>query len=319
MRKRLDKKVAIVTGAGRGIGRTVALMMAKEGASVIVNDYGGNIDGTGSSESPANSVVKEIVDSGGIATASHHSVSEFTSAKKIANVAINKFGHVDILCNAAGILRDRMIFNMSEDEWDDVLKVHLYGTFNMVENCVPHMKRDGYGRIVLFASSSGLGSVGQANYSSAKEGIVGLTRSLSNELSSYGISVNAVYPIAHTRMMASVPDSVKERAGPADPGISGVGAAELFHSPEPEEAMSPENNAVKILYLCTDKGGTISGKVISTGGWSISHIPERKITKSIQRNTPWTVDELHQLIPISLGAGLINPAPKDPKYEKIEL
>ena len=314
MRKRLNKKVAIVTGAGRGIGRAIALMMAKEGALVVVNDYGGNIDGTGSSESPANSVVKEIIDSGGIATASHHSVSEFTSAEKIVNLAINKFGRVDILCNAAGILRDRMVFNMSEDEWDDVLKVHLYGTFNMIKNCVPHMKDNGYGRIVLFASSSGLGSAGQANYSSAKEGIVGLTRSLSNELSSYGISVNAVYPIAHTRMMASVPNSVKELARSEDSGISGVGAAELFQSPEPEEAMNPENNAVKILYLCTHQGGNITGKVISTGGWSISNIPKRKITKSIQRDTSWTVNELLKLIPISLGAGLVNPSPKDPKY-----
>ena len=312
MGNRLSGKVAIVTGAGRGIGRSVALRMASEGATIVVNDLGGNIDGTDASPSPADNVVDEIISSGGRAIASHQSVAEFKSASEIVESAIENFGHVDILCSTAGILRDRMIFNMTEEEWDDVLGVHLYGAFNMISNCVPYMIREGYGRIVLFASSSGLGSAGQANYSAAKEGIVGFARSLSKQFEPNGISINAVYPIAKTRMMASVPDRVRQRSAKQPPGAGGVGASELFDSPEPEEAMNPDNNAIKVVYLCTEEGGSITGEVITTGGWSVSRMPKREVTKSIRKNTPWTVNELQNLLPISLAAGLVNPSPMIP-------
>ena len=169
MTDRLLDKVAIVTGAGRGIGREVALWLAREGASVVVNDLGVAVDGTGESDAPADLVVKEIIAEGGKAVSSFDSVADFESASNIVKTAIDNFGGVDVLCHPAGILRDRMIFNMTEEEWDAVLQVHLYGAFNMVRNVVPHMIKQNYGRIVLFSSGSGLGASGQGNYAAAKE------------------------------------------------------------------------------------------------------------------------------------------------------
>ena len=185
---RLEGRVAIVTGAGRGIGRTVAMLLAQEGAAVVVNDLGGSVDGDGSSTGPAADVAAEIRASGGDAVASFDSVADFDSAGAIVQTAVEKYGRVDVLCNAAGILRDRMVFNMTEAEWDAVLRVHLYGSFNMVRHCVPHMIEQRYGRIALFSSVSGLGSAGQTNYTSAKEGIVGaaFARSLAKELAAWG-------------------------------------------------------------------------------------------------------------------------------------
>ena len=148
--RELEGKVAIVTGAGRGIGREVAKLIASEGGSVVVNDFGVSLDGMNSSNTPAAEVVNEISKAGGKAVANYDSVSECDSSKNIIQTAIDNFGKVDILCNAAGILRDRMIFNMTEEEWDGVLKVHLYGTFNMVRHCVPLMIEQNYGRILLF-------------------------------------------------------------------------------------------------------------------------------------------------------------------------
>ena len=139
MGKRLEGRVAIVTGAGRGIGREVALLLAEEGASVVVNDLGGAVDGSGNSATPADEVVGLIRRAGGRAEACYDSVSEFESAGKIVQSALDHFGCVDILCNAAGVLRDRMVFNMTEEEWDAVLRVHLYGAFNMVRSVIPHM------------------------------------------------------------------------------------------------------------------------------------------------------------------------------------
>lgn len=311
---RLDGRVAIVTGAGRGIGRTVALLMAEEGAAVVVNDLGGSEDGTGSSPAPAAEVVQEIQDAGGRAAASRHSVADLDSAGRIVQTAIDSFGRVDILCSAAGILRDRMVFNMTEEEWDAVLRVHLYGAFNMARNCVPHMIRQHYGRIVLFASSSGLGSAGQANYSAAKEGMVGLARSLATELAPSGITVNAVYPIANTRLMATVPEGIRRRLHEQHMSTLGpaLGAAEMVASPEPEEATAPENNAPKVVYLCTEAGGAITGQVIATGGWTLSLLTRRNVVKSIHKSGRWTVEELQRLVPVSLAAGLVNPAPPEP-------
>ena len=314
MGKRLEGRVAIVTGAGRGIGRSVALLMAQEGASVVVNDLGGAIDGAGASSTPADETVQRVRDAGGTAVPSYESVAQFETAGRIVRTAIESFGRVDILCNSAGILRDRMIFNMTEEEWDAVLRVHLYGTFNMVRNAVPHMMRERYGRIALLSSVSGLGSVGQCNYAAAKEGIVGFARSLARELASHGITVNAVYPGADTRMMATVPEStrqlLREQAKIAPWSIQG--AAELFASPEPDEAFAPTSNAPKIVYLCSEPGGIITGQVIGTSGWTMSLYSPRHVTKSIHKNGRWTLDELERLVPISLAAGLTNPAPPEP-------
>jgi NAD(P)-dependent dehydrogenase (short-subunit alcohol dehydrogenase family) len=194
MGNRLQGQVAIVTGSGRGIGRGVALLLAEEGAAVVVNDAGVNLDGTGHDDGPAAQVVREITEAGGRAVANTDSVAEFEGGQRMVQAALDNFGRVDILCHVAGILRDRMVFNMTAEEWDAVLAVHLKGAFNTVRNAVPPMIKQRYGRILLFSSGSGLGASGQANYSCAKEGMVGFARALASELAPYGINVNAIYP-----------------------------------------------------------------------------------------------------------------------------
>ena len=304
MASRLEGRVAVVTGAGRGIGRSVALLLAQEGAAVVVNDLGGTVDGSGQSSGPASGVVDEIRAAGGEALASLDSVADYEGAGRIVGTALGGFGRVDILCHAAGILRDRMVFNMTEEEWDGVLRVHLAGAFNMVRNAAPHMMEQGYGRVVLFSSISALGAAGQANYAAAKEGMVGFARALATELGPHGIAVNAVYPGANTRMMATVTNAPR----PA-PGSSGaVGADALLSSPEPEEAQTPGSNAAKIVYLCTEAAGSVTGQVVSTNGWSIGLYSPRHVVRSIHKDGHWTLDELERLIPISLTAGLENPA-----------
>jgi NAD(P)-dependent dehydrogenase (short-subunit alcohol dehydrogenase family) len=309
MTDRLLNKVAIVTGAGRGIGREVALWLAREGASVVVNDLGVAVDGTGESDAPADLVVKEIKAEGGNAIASFDSVADFDSASKIVKTAVENFGGVDILCHPAGILRDRMIFNMTEEEWDAVIQVHLYGAFNMVRNVVPHMIKQNYGRIVLFSSGSGLGASGQGNYAAAKEGMVGFTRAISKELEPYNIMVNAVYPGGSTRMTDTVPQSTTDLRQQQREAV-GLDV-QRDRSQPPEEYRDPANNAPKVVYLCTEAADGITGQVIGTSGWALSLYSPRHVIKSIHKNGKWTLDELDDLIPISLADGLINPVPLD--------
>ncbi|HAC20190.1 MAG TPA: SDR family NAD(P)-dependent oxidoreductase [Dehalococcoidia bacterium] len=313
MGNRMEGRVVIVTGAGRGIGREVAHWMADDGASVVVNDLGGAVDGEGTSGSPAEQTAKEIRDKGGSAVANFDSVAEYESAGNIIQTAIDNFGRLDAVCHVAGILRDRMVFNMTEAEWDAVLQVHLYGAFNMVRNAIPHMIKQGYGRIVLYSSGSGLGSSGQANYSAAKEGMVGFVRSLAKELAPYGITANAVYPGGATRMTETVPDSSRQLRAAA------VATTEIRTQGEPiqgpPEARDPANNAPKAVYLCSEAAGNITGQVIGTSGWQMTLYSPRHVTRSIHKNGRWTLDELDELIPISLAQGLTNPMPAAPPRE----
>ena len=298
------------------------MLLAQEGASVVVNDLGGAVDGSGESSSPAEQVVQEIRSAGGTAVASLESVAEYDSASKIIQTAIDNFGRVDALCHVAGILRDRMVFNMTEEEWDGVLQVHLSGAFNVVRAAVPHMISQSYGRIVLFSSGSGLGASGQINYASAKEGMVGFARSLARELATYDISVNAVYPGGSTRMTETVPDSTRELRQQQQ---ASAAAAATRQAPTmatqgapiqgPDEARDPDNNAPKTVYLCTEAGGSITGQVIGISGWPMTLYSPRHVTRSIHKNGRWTLDELDELMPISLGAGLVNPVPPTPPRE----
>jgi NAD(P)-dependent dehydrogenase (short-subunit alcohol dehydrogenase family) len=287
--------------------------MADDGASVVVNDLGGAVDGEGTSGSPAEQTAKEIRDKGGSAVANFDSVAEYESAGNIIQTAIDNFGRLDAVCHVAGILRDRMVFNMTEAEWDAVLQVHLYGAFNMVRNAIPHMIKQGYGRIVLYSSGSGLGSSGQANYSAAKEGMVGFVRSLAKELAPYGITANAVYPGGATRMTETVPDSSRQLRAAA------VATTEIRTQGEPiqgpPEARDPANNAPKAVYLCSEAAGNITGQVIGTSGWQMTLYSPRHVTRSIHKNGRWTLDELDELIPISLAQGLTHPMPAAPPRE----
>ncbi len=312
MGDRLEGRVVIVTGSGRGIGAEVAKWMAADGASVVINDIGTLLDGTGGSDAPAEITAQAVRDAGGTAVVSLDSVAEYESAGRIVQTAIDNFGRVDAVCHVAGILRDRMVFNMTEAEWDSVLRVHLYGAFNMVRNCVPHMIRQKYGRIVLFSSGSGLGASGQTNYAAAKEGMVGFARSLAKDLAPHGITVNAVYPGGATRMTESIPESTTQLRQQQRAQIQSQESSEDEVQGAPPEARDPANNAPKAVYLCSEAAGNITGQVIGISGWQASVYSPRHVINSIHKNGRWTLDELDRLVPISLGADLPNPVPVQP-------
>ena len=311
MGNRLEGKVAIVTGGGGGIGRGVCRLLAEEGASVIVNDVGGAVDGTGTSTGPADELVSEIKENGGIAVSNYDTIATMEGAGKLVQAAIDNFGRVDILMHVAGILRDRMVFNMTEEEWDAVLSVHLYGAFNTVKQVVPHLIEQRSGRIIIFSSGSGLGNSGQTNYAAAKEGQVGFVRSLSRELAPFNITVNAVYPGGDTRMTGSIPDSALEIR--AQRGISSrrtVPTKELW------EPRHPDRNAPKAVYLCTDAAENITGEVIGTSGPPMTLYTPRHVSRVIHSDTTWTLDQLEVMMPNAITDGIPNPAPAVQPEEK---
>src|SRR5580692_1477376 len=257
---RLDGRVAIVTGAGRGIGRSVAKLLASEGASVVVNDLGAEMDGSGQDAGPAQQVVAEIAEAGGKAVVNGADVSDFAAAEGLIAGAIDQFGRLDVLVNVAGILRDRMVFNMTEIEWDDVIRVHLKGTFNTTRFASAHWRslRDetAQNRIINFTSVSGLhGAPGQPNYAAAKMGIVGLTYSAARSLAKYGVTVNAISPAAATRMTDSVP--AERRRGGAG------GGADI-------DERSPDNVAPIVGYLASERSGWITGRIIHSAGYEVA-------------------------------------------------
>ena len=213
----LTGKVAVITGAGRGIGREEALLLAKHGAKVVVNDLGGHFDGTGQSRSPAEDVVKEIRSAGGEAVANFESVTDFKSAKRIVDCAIDNFGKLNIVVNNAGILRDRMIFNMSEEDWDSVVAVHLKGTFNVSRHATAYWREQHKagnvlnGRLINTSSDSGiLGNAGQGNYGAAKAAVAAMAVIIDREMTRYGVTANAIAPVARTRLTV---DATPQTAG----------------------------------------------------------------------------------------------------------
>jgi NAD(P)-dependent dehydrogenase (short-subunit alcohol dehydrogenase family) len=208
----LQDKVAVVTGSGRGIGRDIALHMAAQGAKVVVNDIGASVSGEGSDASPGQQVVDEIKAAGGQAVLSTDSVSDWNSAHKIIQCALDSFGRVDIVVNNAGILRDRMFFAMSLDEWKSVIDVHLNGTFYVSRAAAPHFKSQQSGAYVHMTSTSGLiGNLGQANYGAAKLGIVALSRSIAGDMKRYNVRSNCISPFAWSRMIGSIPTDTPEQ------------------------------------------------------------------------------------------------------------
>jgi NAD(P)-dependent dehydrogenase (short-subunit alcohol dehydrogenase family) len=303
---RLKGKVVVITGAGRGIGKAEALLFAEEGAKVVVNDLGGAGDGSGAAATPADEVVKEIKDKGGEAVANYDSVATTEGGENIIKAALDAFGRLDILVNNAGILRDRMVFNMSPEEWDIVIKVHLYGHFNCTRPACQVFRQQRSGRIINTASESGLGNMGQANYSAAKEGIVGFTRTVARDMGKYGVTCNAVRPRAATRLTISPElQAAIERAkkeGTAMP----PGADVITSLPEPED-MVPF-----VVYLATDQAANINGCTFLISGDQIALYTEPVAAKTIYTSGVWTLDELEKIVPNTLAAGLINPAPTQP-------
>jgi NAD(P)-dependent dehydrogenase (short-subunit alcohol dehydrogenase family) len=239
----VQDRVIVVTGAGGGLGREYALTLAKEGASVVVNDLGGSRDGTGAGHSMADEVVKEIRDAGGRAVANYDSVAESEGAENIIKTAIDEFGKVDGVVSNAGILRDGTFHKMPFENWDSVLKVHLYGGYNVIRAAWPHFREQSYGRIVVATSTSGLfGNFGQANYSAAKLGLVGLINTLAQEGAKYNIKANALAPIAATRM------------------------TEDILPPEVFKKLTPEYVAPVVAYLCTEELPETASVFIVGGG-----------------------------------------------------
>jgi NAD(P)-dependent dehydrogenase (short-subunit alcohol dehydrogenase family) len=306
MPQNLKGKVAVVTGAGRGIGRGIAILMAAEGASVVVNDLGCAVDGSGNEARAADQVVEEIRKAGGVAAASHDSVSEFDSAARIIRTAVDSFGRIDILVNVAGILRDRMIFNMSEEEWDSVVATHLKGTWSCTRHASALMRAQKSGRIISFTSTSGLyGNPGQANYSAAKDGIAGMTRVVARELGKYGITVNVIAPIAQTRMIASVPT-----------GAAQAKAARGIATPRANPAATigePDDVAPMVAYLATDAAAGINGQTFLVNGSTIARISDPSPIRTITKRSRRAPEEIAAVFPRSLGLDLVNPAPPRPK------
>jgi NAD(P)-dependent dehydrogenase (short-subunit alcohol dehydrogenase family) len=305
--KRFEGRTAIVTGAGRGIGRGVALLLAEEGASVVVNDYGVNVDGTAPTSGPAQEVVDEIKSRGGKAVANFDNVASVESGERLVQTALDTFGRLDILINVAGILRDRMIFNMSEQEWDDVIAVHLKGHFCTTKPASIVMRQQRYGRIINFSSISGLGGLpGQSNYGAAKAGIAGFTRVVARDLGRYGVTCNAISPGAATRMTATIPQNaaqLRARAGTA-PVVQ-----EAPRRSSVPDMREPEYVAPMTVFLACDEAWNINGKIFYVAGGRISLAHEEAPMRQITKNGMWSIDELRDLVPGQLMYGLQNPAP----------
>ena len=298
----LEGKAAVVTGAGRGIGREVALLLAKEGASVIVNDPGVGRGGEQTEERPADEVVEEIRKMGGKAVANYDSVADYLKAGLMVKSCVDNFGKIDILVNVAGNLRERMIWNMSEDDFDSVVSVHLKGHWNMAHHAVKYMRQEGFGRIVNFSSDAFKGSVGQCNYSASKAGIIGLTRSIAKETVKFGITANAICPSADTRM--TLTDAVKaNRKRRFESGLMTKAEYERTLLPR-----GPEYIAPMVVYLCLDQADYISGQVFHVERGRINTYYFGEDYKSLHKGEDgmFTVDELIEAVPGSLMNG-INP------------
>lgn len=299
MGKKLEGKCAVVTGAGRGIGRAIALELAKEGARVVVCDLGTGRMGEGEDKAPAEEVVSEIEAAGGEAVANAESVSDFTAAGRMIQSCVDSFGKIDILVNCAGIVRDRMLHKMSEEEFDAVIAVHLKGTFNTMHHAAILMREQKSGRIINTASESWLGVVaGQANYAAAKGGIVSMTREAAGELGRYGTTVNAIAPMAATRMNMN-DDVIANYKKMLE---NGVITQEIYD--EMMNMPGPEYLAPVVAYLATDQAAGITGKVIACGGGKMALYSEptiaRALFKDYKKEGPWTIDDLARLVPGTL-------------------
>jgi NAD(P)-dependent dehydrogenase (short-subunit alcohol dehydrogenase family) len=306
---RLAGKVAIVTGGGRGIGRGECLALAAEGARILVNDFGGSASGTGGDKGPADEVVDEVKKMGSDAAANYDNIADFTSGDRLVQQAMDTFGRLDIVINNAGILRDKMVFNMTEEEWDIVLNVHLKGHFNLTKHAAVIFRQQRGGVFVHTASESGLGNRGQANYAAAKEGIIGLSRTIARDMGGYGVRSNAIRPRAGTRLVIS--DEMREaaqRGGAA--GMQGFQALEAFGKANPADAIGPF-----VTWLCTDAASNVNGRDFMVSGPLIGlySLPEVTTKISAEPGHIWSVDELDQKMSEVVGE-LRNQWPK--KEEK---
>jgi NAD(P)-dependent dehydrogenase (short-subunit alcohol dehydrogenase family) len=288
----VQDKVAVITGGGRGIGREIALLMAKEEAKVVVNDIGGDTSGRGLDPGVADTVVQEIKDGGGEAVANYDSVATAEGGKNMIQTAVNTFGKLDIVVHVAGILRDRMIFNMTEEEWDDVIRVHLKGTFNVCQPATVLFRQQQGGRLICFSSVSAAGNTGQANYAAAKAGILGFVRTVAKEMAKYNVTVNAIWPGADTRMTASVPERARELRTQA--GITVQARRADRH---------PRHVAPVVVYLASDEASDITGQCVAITGDRLQIISHPEPVRTAFLAGGWTVEKLQELFKPTLGEG----------------
>lgn len=297
----LDGRVAIITGAGRGIGREHALLFASEGAKVVVNDLGGAIDGSGDDRSPAQQVVDEITAAGGEAIANADNVADWEGGQRLVNAAIEAFGDLHVLVNNAGILRDRVLVNMTEPEWDAVIHVHLKGHFVPTRWAAAYWREQSKAgksvnaAVVNTSSTSGLlGNPGQTNYGAAKAGIAAFTTIAADELKRYGVRVNAIAPAARTRMTEATPGLGDIVQAPNDPGKFDV--------------WDPANISPLVAYLST-AGCPANGKVFLVQGGKVQYFQPWTLTDSIDKDDRWSVSELAREMPKLLGIDTPGAAP----------
>src|SRR6476469_8817795 len=282
-------KTAIVTGAGRGIGRGIAMLLAKEGAQVVVCDIGASLQGEGRDAGPAQETVNAIKKAGGAAIASTLSIVDPKNAESIVTSALDAFGRVDILVNNAGILRDVIFHRMSHADWKDVLDVHLQGSFNMSRACAPHFREQNSGAFVHMTSTSALvGNFGQANYMAAKFGIVGLSRSIALDMQRFKVRSNCVAPFAWTRMIDSIPAQTEEEKRRVD----------RF------QQMTPEKIAPLVVYLASDRAEGVTGQIFGVRNNEVFLFSQPRPIRTIHRSDGWTPEKLDEQLKGAFGPSL---------------
>lgn len=276
MTRMLENKVALVTGAGRGIGREIALMMAAHGAKVVVNDPGMSLGGEEEGESPAISVVREIEAAGGTALADFGSVADSEAARGMVEQAVGRFGQLDIVVNNAGILRDVIFHKMTEHDWDAVIKVHLYGSYNVSRAAAEHFRERQSGAFVHMTSTSGLvGNPGQANYSAAKMGIVGLSKSIALDMARFNVRSNCISPFAWSRMVGSIPNTPDQ-----EERLEGL------------RRLTPDKIAPVAVFLGSDAAADVNGQIFAVRGNEIFLMSQPRPLRSVHRSEGWTPETL---------------------------
>jgi NAD(P)-dependent dehydrogenase (short-subunit alcohol dehydrogenase family) len=289
----LDGKVVAITGAGRGVGREIALLCAKEGAAVVVNDLGTSGEGEGEDLSPAQETVNDIIAAGGRAVANGASVADPKGAASIIEDAVQNFGRIDAVVNNAGILRDRIWHKMSHEDWNAVIDVHLNGCFNVSKAATPYFKDQGSGSFIHFTSTSGLiGNFGQANYSAAKLGIVGLSQSIALDMARAGVRSNCIAPFAWSRMTASIPATT-----PAE-----------IERVERMKTMSAEKIAPLVVFLASDAAAEVTNQIFSVRKNEIALFSKPRPIRSMQKNEGWTPQSIADELLPAFRPSFANPA-----------